>query len=82
MGKVENAFKMLMLIKEHGILKCEELSKILNVTERQVQKYVWDMRKAGINIKSKSGTKGGYYIEECPFCNKNIINIGEDKNGN
>ena len=42
----------------------------------------FNMRKAGINIKSKSGTKGRYYIEECPFCNKNIINIGEDKNGN
>lgn len=78
MGKVENAFKMLLLIKEHGILKCEEISKMLNVTDRQVQKYAADMRKAGINIKSKSGNKGGYYIEKCPICNKNIINIKED----
>lgn len=53
------------------------LGKRLGVTERQIQKYAYDMRKAGINIKSKSGNKGGYHIEECPFCNKNIIDNGK-----
>lgn len=80
MGKVEHAFKMLILIKEQELLTGPELSKILNITERQVQKYVADMRKAGINIKSNRGKNGGYYIEECPFCNKNIIKLGDNNN--
>lgn len=78
MSKVENAFKMLLLIKEHGLLKREELAKLLNVKERQVYNYAHDLKKAGINIKSKPGNKGGYYIEECPFCRRNIINLKED----
>ena len=78
MSKVENAFKMLLLIKEHGMLTSNELGKRLGVTERQIQKYAYDMRKAGINIKSKLGNAGGYWIEECPFCKENIVNLKKD----
>ena len=74
MGKIENAFKMILVIKEHGMITGVELSKMLNVTERQIQKYVHDLRKAGVDIKSNIGNKGGYYMEECPFCKKNIVN--------
>ena len=78
MGKIENAFKMLLIIKDHESITGIELAKILNITERQVQKYVQDLRKAGIDIKSKRGNRGGYYIEECPFCKKNIVNYKKD----
>ncbi|MDK0695876.1 HTH domain-containing protein [Clostridium perfringens] len=77
MSKVENAFKMLFLLREYGMLTSNELGKRLGVTERQIQKYVHDMRKAGINIKSKLGNTGGYWIEECPFCKENIVNLKE-----
>lgn len=78
MSKIENAFKILFLLREHGMLTSNEISKILGVTERQIQKYVSDMRKAGINIKSKLGSTGGYWIEECPFCKEKIVNLKED----
>lgn len=79
MGKIENAFRMLLIIQHNPSITGVELAKILDITERQVQKYVHDLRKVGIDIKSKRGKVGGYYIENCPFCKKNIINYKDQK---
>ncbi|EQF29840.1 transcriptional regulator family protein [Clostridioides difficile CD160] len=73
MGKIDNAFKIIMLLKENKILKTSEISNKLNISERQVKEYAHQLRLAGIDIKSRPGSAGGYYIEQCPFCNRGKI---------
>ena len=70
MGKIDNAFKIIMLLRKNEILKAGEISDKLNISERQIKEYIHQLRLAGINIKSRPGSTGGYYIEQCPFCNK------------
>lgn len=70
MGKIENSFKIIMLLKENTILKASDISNKLNISERQVKEYAHQLRLAGIDIKSKPGVTGGYYIERCPFCDR------------
>ena len=40
MSKIGNAIKMMMLIQSRGRMKCCELAQELEVTERQIQKYI------------------------------------------
>lgn len=68
MGKIDNAFKIIMLLKKNEILKAGEIADKLNISERQIKEYVYQLRQAGIDIKSKPGIAGGYYIDKCPFC--------------
>ena len=77
-GSLTNAFKAMLLIHARGRLKSEELAKELNVSKKQVQRYIKAMRLAGINVKTKSGPDGGHYLEDCPFCKK-IIKINDEK---
>lgn len=73
-GRSQNTLKLLKLILEHGIIQRRDICKVLNVTDRQILKYVKDLRQCGINVKSKRGAHGGYYIDdwECPICNNKL----------
>ncbi|MCC0648453.1 HTH domain-containing protein [Clostridioides sp. ZZV15-6598] len=70
MGKIDNAFKIIILLRKNETLKSGEISDILNISERQIKEYVHQLRLAGIDIKSKPGVTGGYHIDKCPFCNE------------
>ena len=66
---INNAIKIIrILYNRQIIINREYLSKELNCSEKQVMRYVKELRNSGVNIKSKSGPTGGYYLEECPFC--------------
>lgn len=71
MSKVVNAFKVLKMIHENSIIKNSDIAKELNITDRHVRSLVTQLKGAGIEIKSKSGSTGGYYIDnwKCPVCN-------------
>lgn len=70
-ARTRNTLKLLKIILDHGIISSKYISSMLNITERQILKYVSDLRKCGINVKSKVGPGGGYYIDDwkCPVCN-------------
>lgn len=72
---VQKCFKLLIYLHEHGITKSSELEKILDVKERHLRRYIYALRATGINIRSKAGKDGGYYIDEdkCPLCQKSWI---------
>lgn len=74
-GILTNTIKLLKIILEHGIIQRKEICKKINVSDRQILRYVHDLRKAGIDVKSKTGQLGGYYIDnwECPICNSKTI---------
>lgn len=71
-SSITNAFKILTLLKQNGNMQISELIKELSVEERQVRRYVNSLRNAGIDIKSSTGIHGGYHIEKCPFCGKEL----------
>ncbi|MGL5695044.1 MAG: helix-turn-helix transcriptional regulator, partial [Peptostreptococcaceae bacterium] len=63
-SKIGNALKMMFLIQSKGRVKCSELSEILEVSERQIQKYKQDLEQSGIFINSKAGIYGGYELDK------------------
>lgn len=69
---IKNCFTLLRLLHENELMQCAELSYKLKVSDKQVRRYVNSLRAANVNIKSKSGKNGGYYIEnnECPLCKR------------
>lgn len=69
---IAKAYKALFIIQKLDLVKAEYLAEELDVSLKQVYRYIKAMKEAGIKIKSKSGAKGGYYLEECPFCGKDL----------
>lgn len=80
-ARTKNTLIMLRIILEHGIIQRREICKILDVSDRQILKYVNDLRECGINVKSKTGVYGGYYIDdwECPICNSKLFTKKENE---
>lgn len=74
MGRVSGALEMLSELMKHDICRIDELSKKLNVSDRQIRTYYNDLKVAGINVKSKTGINGGYYLvkDSCPLCKQKI----------
>lgn len=71
-SKIEHCFKILIYLHKHGITKCKEFAKMFDVDEKQIRRYVYALRSAGIEINQKSGRDGGFYLNdnECPLCKK------------
>lgn len=69
---IKNCFTVLKLLHENELIQCTELSYKLKVSDKQIRRYINSLRAAGINIKSKSGKTGGYYVEDnvCPLCKR------------
>lgn len=77
MGKLVNCLKMIKLLESH-CYKMHELARFLGVSERQVREYKKEIKQAGIDIRSRYGRYGGYYIlkEGCEDMEKknNVLN--------
>ncbi len=71
-SSITNAYTVLRLLKENGRIKAGELADIIGVDERQIIRYISSLRAAGFDIKSSTGIHGGYHIEKCPFCGKEL----------
>lgn len=70
MSKIGNEIKMFQLLSNGKLYKIKELADILEVSERQIRTYKFDLEQAGYRIESYNGRNGGYF---CNPSNKNII---------
>jgi len=61
MPKSEKLFDMLEYVKEYPGLTAKDLSKLCNVSERGIYRYLNTLSRAGISIRFK---KGGYRLQE------------------
>lgn len=76
MGKLVNCLKMIKLLESHQY-QIHELAKFLGVSERMIREYKKEIKEAGIDIRSRCGKNGGYYIPKEERCedmqSKNIL---------
>jgi predicted DNA-binding transcriptional regulator YafY len=78
MGDLSNSLKMIAILSSRGKTKSQELSAILGVTRRQIQRYKKELTDAGVDIKTERGKNGGYYVDQNFFLN-NMIFDSEDR---
>ena len=64
MSKVSNVITMLELLQSGRKYSINELSKILEVSERMIRVYKEDLEKAGIYIDTIMGPYGGYVLNQ------------------
>lgn len=63
MSKISNVLNMYILLQGRRMMTSQELADILEVSPRVVKSYRKDLEEAGINISSKKGRHGGYYLK-------------------
>ncbi len=64
MSKLENALKLIMLLKTRGKLKRSEIADELGIKERQIWNLKEAWNSAGVEIISESGKNGGYLLKD------------------
>ena len=64
MSKISNILNMLQLLQSGRKYSINELSNILEVSERMVRVYKEDLEKAGIYIDTIMGPYGGYILNQ------------------
>lgn len=64
MSKVSNVITMLQLLQSGRKYSINELSNILEVSERMIRVYKEDLEKAGIYIDTIMGPYGGYVLNQ------------------
>ena len=64
MSKISNALTMLQLLQSGRKYSINELSNILEVSERMIRVYKEDLEKAGIYIDTIMGPYGGYVLNQ------------------
>ena len=64
MSHASNCLRMLMILNSKGLVQAQELSEMLEVSTRMVRKYRTDLEMAGIQIGTKPGRYGGYFLEK------------------
>lgn len=79
MGELSNSLKMLAILSSRGKMKSQELSAMLGVTRRQIQRYRNELTDIGIDIKTERGKNGGYYIEQNVFLNTMVFDSEDRK---
>lgn len=72
MDSLGNILRMLFLLKRNKKMKIKDLSKELNVSERQVKRYKNELEKY-FKITSITGSDGGYIIEDQYFAFKSVL---------
>ena len=63
MGKVNNALRMLAMLRSRGKVTRKELAEELEVGIREISRYKDDLESAGVNITNIKGKYGGYILE-------------------
>lgn len=74
MAKVEGALYVLKSLLAGDVVKNCEMAIKLGCSERQIRGYINNLRAIGIEIQSKTGSSGGYYldVDKCPLCKNSI----------
>lgn len=79
MGKVNNALRMLAILRSRKKITRRELAEELEVTVREITRYKDDLEYAGVNIITTAGKYGGYelrgndYLLNLDLSNNEII---------
>ena len=63
MGKVNNALRMLAILRSRKKVTRKELAEELEVDIRQITRYKEDLEYAGVIITEIKGRYGGYILE-------------------
>ena len=63
MGKVNNALRMLAILRSRKKVTRRELAEELEVDIRQITRYKEDLEYAGVTITESRGKYGGYIVE-------------------
>ena len=63
MGKVNNALRMLAILRSRKKVTRRELAEELEVDIRQITRYKEDLEYAGVTITESRGKYGGYILE-------------------
>jgi len=77
MGEIGNALKLLTILQCKGVAKSDYLADRLEVSKRQIYRYIQQLEESGININSKRGRYGGYTIDKNQFINYNTVQPNE-----
>ena len=64
MSKISNVLTMLQLLQSGRKYSINELSNVLEVSERMIRVYKEDLEKAGIYIDTIMGPYGGYVLNQ------------------
>lgn len=62
MGKVNNALRMLAILRSRKKVTRKELAEELEVNEREITRYKEDLESAGVTINNTRGKYGGYEL--------------------
>lgn len=76
MGKVNNALRMLAILRSRKKVTRRELAEELEVDIRQITRYKEDLEYAGVTITESRGKYGGYILENKDY----LLNVLLDKN--
>lgn len=78
MGKVNNALRMLAIIRSRKKVTRKELAEELEVDIRQITRYKEDLEYAGVTITEIKGRYGGYILENKDY----LLNLELSDNEN
>lgn len=76
MGKVNNALRILAILRSREKVTRKELSEELEVSIREISRYKDDLEYAGVTINEIRGRYGGYYIDN----NDYLLNLNLSRN--
>lgn len=76
MGKVNNALRMLAILRSREKVTRKELSEELEVSIREISRYKDDLEYAGVTINEIRGRYGGYFIDN----NDYLLNLNLSRN--
>lgn len=78
MGKVNNALRMLAILRSRKKVTRKELVEELEVDIRQITRYKEDLEYAGVTITEIKGRYGGYILENKDY----LLNLELSDNEN
>ena len=78
MSYLNNAFKIIKLLRKNEVMKANEIGDEIGCTGRMVRKYVKQINEeTEIRLKAKTGSKGGYGIEDTVLTDKEQLALYE-----
>lgn len=78
MGKVNNALRMLAILRSREKVSRRELAEELEVTVREISRYKEDLEYAGVHIQDIRGKYGGYRLENNDYLLNLDLSINEE----